>query len=143
MQFSNQVGNLAQITNAVQRSVIGAQRVFEVIDEPMEVQSKPDAVALARAQGRVAFDNATFAYNQDEANAIEGITFTAEPGETIAILGATGSGKSTCSHSSRVSTTRPQVQSPSMAATCVTWTSTTSAAILARSSRRPSSSPTP
>ena len=94
-QFSNQVGNLAQITNAVQRSVIGAQRVFEVLDEPMEVQSKPDAARLSRAHGQVTFDNVTFAYNEEDSDAIQGISFETKPGETIAILGATGSGKST------------------------------------------------
>ena len=56
-QFSNQVGNLAQITNAVQRSVIGAQRVFEVLDEPLEVESINDATPLPRANGQVTFDN--------------------------------------------------------------------------------------
>ena len=94
-QFSSQVGNLAQITNAVQRSVIGAQRVFEVLDEPCEVESKPDAIRLDRASGAVAFNDAAFVYNEDNAAAIRGIAFTANPGETIAILGATGSGKST------------------------------------------------
>lgn len=94
MQFSSQVGNLAQIANAVQRSVIGAQRVFEVIDEPFEVESKSDAMRLGRATGRIAFDNVSFRYN-DDSHALQGITFAAEPGETIAILGATGSGKST------------------------------------------------
>ncbi|MFK7789485.1 MAG: ABC transporter ATP-binding protein, partial [Phycisphaeraceae bacterium] len=94
-QFSSQVGNLAQITNALQRSVIGAQRVFEVLDEPFEVESKPSATRLDRAKGEVTFNNAAFAYNEDDAPAIQGITFTANPGETIAILGATGSGKST------------------------------------------------
>jgi ATP-binding cassette subfamily B protein len=94
-QFSSQVGNLAQITNAVQRSVIGAQRVFEVLDEPFEVESKPDAIPLGRAEGHVTFNNVTFAYNEDDTDAIQDITFTAKKGETIAILGATGSGKST------------------------------------------------
>ncbi len=94
-QFSSQVGNLAQITNAVQRSVIGAQRVFEVLDEPFEVESKPDALRLSRANGQVTFDNVAYRYHPDDTEAIRGITFTANPGETIAILGATGSGKST------------------------------------------------
>lgn len=94
-QFSSQVGNLAQITNAVQRSVIGAQRVFEVLDEPTEVESKTDAIRLSRAEGLVTFDNVCFAYNEDDNDAIQNISFSANKGETIAILGATGSGKST------------------------------------------------
>ena len=94
-QFSSQVGNLAQITNAVQRSVIGAQRVFEVLDEPMEVESKPDAQRLGRAEGRVTFECVSFSYNPDDAPALQDVSFEASPGETIAILGATGAGKST------------------------------------------------
>jgi len=94
-QFSAQVGNLAQIANAVQRSVIGAQRVFEVIDEPLEVESKKDATRLDRAQGRVTFDNVSFQYNDEDTQALHEINFETAPGETIAILGATGSGKST------------------------------------------------
>ena len=94
-QFSRQVDGVAQITNAVQRSVIGAQRVFEVLDEPMEVESKQDAIRLERTRGEVTFNNVSFQYNPDDAPAIQGVNFTAKPGETIAILGATGSGKST------------------------------------------------
>lgn len=94
-QFSSQVGNLAQITNAVQRSVIGAQRVFEVLDEPLEVQSKSDARPLDRAKGRVTFEDVSFQYNSGDRPAIDNISFEALPGQTIAILGTTGSGKST------------------------------------------------
>lgn len=95
-QFSSQVGNLAQIANAVQRSMTGAQRVFEVLDEPVEIQSPPadKAVRLERAEGRVTFEGVTFGYNA-EADALHNVRFEAEPGQTVAILGATGSGKST------------------------------------------------
>ncbi len=94
-QFSSQVGNLAQISNAVQRSVIGAQRVFEVLDQPLEVESKPQATRLDRAKGHITFDNVSFNYNITDADALHEVSFKALPGETIAILGATGAGKST------------------------------------------------
>ncbi|MEM9021300.1 MAG: ABC transporter ATP-binding protein, partial [Planctomycetota bacterium] len=95
-QFSSQVGNIAQIANAVQRSMTGAQRVFEVIDEPMEITAPPpgEAVALPRARGRVTFEDVSFGYG-GEADALNGVSFDIEPGKVVAVLGATGAGKST------------------------------------------------
>ena len=100
-QFSQQVGNVAEITNAVQASMTGARRVFEVLDAPEEVVSPADPTRIGRgtqagrATGRVAFEDVSFAYADDEAGAARGVSFVAEPGECVAVLGATGSGKST------------------------------------------------
>ena len=93
-QFSNQVGNIAQIANSVQQSLTGAQRVFQVLDQPLEIESPPDARPLKRAEGAVEFENVSFAYRGIDP-ALQDINLKVEPGQTVAILGATGSGKST------------------------------------------------
>jgi ATP-binding cassette subfamily B multidrug efflux pump len=77
------------------RAEASAQRVFEVIDARSEVEDKPDAMALPQIKGRVRFENVSFRYFGSEQQVLKGISFTAEPGETVAILGKTGSGKST------------------------------------------------
>lgn len=94
-QFSAQVGNIAQIANSVQRSLTGAQRVFEVIDAPVEIQSPANPTPLKRAEGAVRFENVTFGYQRTEDPELIDINFEAVPGSTTAILGATGAGKST------------------------------------------------
>ncbi|QDU72401.1 ABC transporter ATP-binding protein [Mucisphaera calidilacus] len=94
-QFSAQVGNIAQVANAMQQSLTGAQRVFEVIDEPVEINEPANALSLQRPQGRVVFENVGFAYNPDTPDVLNDISLTAEPGKAIAVVGATGAGKST------------------------------------------------
>ncbi|MEM9884171.1 MAG: ABC transporter ATP-binding protein [Planctomycetota bacterium] len=94
-QFSTQIGNIAQIANGVQASLTGAQRVFEVLDTPIEVADPDRPVALGRAAGRVSFEGVSFRYADDAAWALRDVSFTVEPGQTVAILGATGAGKST------------------------------------------------
>ncbi|MEM9251881.1 MAG: ABC transporter ATP-binding protein [Planctomycetota bacterium] len=93
-QFSTQIGMIAQITNMVQRSLIGGSRVFEILDAPVEIGSKPDALPLKRARGEVAFEDVTFGYHDDKP-VLHGVSLHAKPDETIAILGTTGAGKST------------------------------------------------
>ncbi len=93
-QFSGQVSNISNIINSVQQSLIGAKRVFEVIDAPIEVATRPQAVRLPKAVGAVTFERVSFAYRSDEA-VLDGIDLTVKPGQCVAILGATGAGKST------------------------------------------------
>jgi len=94
-QFSNQISNIAQITNTVQRSLVGAARVFEVIDAPLEIENPAEPKPLDQARGDVKFEQVDFRYREDGDLVLEDITFHAGPGQTIAILGATGAGKTT------------------------------------------------
>jgi ABC-type multidrug transport system fused ATPase/permease subunit len=92
-QFSNQVAGIAEIANTAQTSLTGAQRVFEVLDAPIEIADAPNAVRLERARGAVRFDHVDFEYKHDE-TVLHEITFAVAPGQCVAILGPTGAGKS-------------------------------------------------
>jgi ATP-binding cassette subfamily B protein len=76
-----------------------AGRILEVLDSAAEVQEKKTARSLENVAGRVVFENVSFSYAQDERDPVlKGINLIAEPGETVAILGATGAGKSSLIH---------------------------------------------
>ncbi|WP_438480355.1 ABC transporter ATP-binding protein [Oleiharenicola lentus] len=92
-QFSGQVNNVATIVNSVQQSLIGARRVFEILDAPVEVKNHPQAIHRPKLKGAVQFENVSFAYNPAEA-VVRDINLSVKPGECVAILGATGAGKS-------------------------------------------------
>jgi ATP-binding cassette, subfamily B, multidrug efflux pump len=72
-----------------------ADRVFEILDARSEITDQPGAIVLPPAQGRVAFENVTFRYFTSSDPVLNNVSFVAEPGQTIALLGATGSGKTT------------------------------------------------
>ena len=93
-QFTGQVATISTIANSVQQSLAAARRVFEVMDTPVEVQSKPNAIVPARISGNVTFENVAFSYTPEKAT-LEGISFEARPGQIIGIFGMTGAGKST------------------------------------------------
>ena len=80
--------------NQLSRAVAAGERIFEVLDARPEVREKPDAVTDAIARGRVVYDNVSFRYTE-QSDVLEGVTFAAEPGQIIALVGSTGSGKTT------------------------------------------------
>jgi ATP-binding cassette subfamily B multidrug efflux pump len=88
---------MTRLSNVWANGIASARRVNEVLDASPEVQDLPEAPALPdAARARVVLENVTFQYNGSGNEAVlEGINLTAEPGETVAILGATGAGKST------------------------------------------------
>ncbi|NIW47331.1 MAG: ATP-binding cassette domain-containing protein, partial [Gammaproteobacteria bacterium] len=85
---------LGMIGSMLSRSEASAKRIFEVIDAESEVVEKPDAVVLPAVRGKVTFDHVSFRYMSGGDDVIHDINFVVEPGETIAILGQTGAGKS-------------------------------------------------
>lgn len=82
------------IAQAAQASA-SAQRIFEILDADVEVKNRPGANPLPAIQGRVEFQDVTFRYFGGGEPILKNVTFAAQPGEVVAILGATGSGKST------------------------------------------------
>src|SRR5690606_395492 len=93
-QFARRASNMATIVNTLQQSLTGARRVFEVLDQPLEVQESPAAVDPGRLQGEVSFEEVTFDYQQG-IPALRGISLRVAAGECIGVMGASGSGKST------------------------------------------------
>jgi ATP-binding cassette, subfamily B, bacterial len=93
-QFANQVGQITNITNSIQASLTGAQRVFEILDAPIEVANRPGAQRPKRFTGRLDFQGVSFGYSSGNAVLSE-IDLTVEAGQVVAIVGATASGKST------------------------------------------------
>ena len=89
------VGMLGMIAGMISQAAASAERVFEILDAESEVKESPDAIPLPPIAGRVAFENVTFRYFGSGENVLSDVSFIAEPGQTVALLGATGSGKST------------------------------------------------
>jgi ATP-binding cassette subfamily B protein len=85
---------LMGLYGALATARVSWRRVAEVLDTPIDVVERPDAQAMPAVQGRLEFDNVSLSYGRG-AGVLEGVSFAAEPGELVAIVGASGSGKST------------------------------------------------
>ncbi|MBI4928630.1 MAG: ABC transporter ATP-binding protein [Anaerolineae bacterium] len=84
---------VAMVIVQLTRAVASADRIAEVLDSHPDVQDAPNALTPAGVRGRVVFENVSFGYDGEDEAVLKGVSFAAEPGETVAILGATGSGK--------------------------------------------------
>lgn len=89
------MGQLGMIISLMAQASASSDRIFEILDAKNDVEDKPDAVELEQVEGHVNFENVSFRYFQSGEPVLQNISFEAEPGQTIALLGSTGSGKST------------------------------------------------
>lgn len=93
-QFARPLNSIAGLYNQIQSALAGAERVFEVMDEVPDVQDGPDAIALTDVAGKVVFDDVCFEYETD-VPVLKNVSLYAKPGQTIALVGPTGAGKTT------------------------------------------------
>ena len=93
-QFTFPINMIANLYNTIQSAIAGAERVFQIIDEPPELPDAPDALPLEAVRGEVVFDNVCFGYDAD-VPVLKQVYLHAQPGQTIALVGPTGAGKTT------------------------------------------------
>ena len=93
-QFVRPLNDIANIFNTLQSALAGAERVFEVLDEKEEIEDKKSCEELTNVKGNVEFKDVSFGYSEDNI-VLHDINFKVEAGKSLAIVGATGSGKTT------------------------------------------------
>ncbi len=94
-QFFRPIQLVSNIYTQMQGALAGAERIFELVDEPIEQKDIPNAKPLPPIKGLVEFKQVDFAYSRSAELVLKGVSLTARPGQTIAIVGATGAGKTT------------------------------------------------
>ncbi|MGO4497019.1 ABC transporter ATP-binding protein [Paenibacillus sp. 2RAB27] len=93
-QFSMPITQVANIANVIQSTIAAAERIFELLDEPEEVLEKKDSQKVQEVHGHVQFEDVTFSYKADTP-LITNMNIDVKPGQTVAIVGPTGAGKTT------------------------------------------------
>ncbi|MEH2125264.1 ABC transporter ATP-binding protein [Nostoc sp.] len=93
-QFFRPIQILSQFYTQAQSAFAGLERIFLLLDEPSELKDAPDATEMPPIQGEVTFENVKFGYNPDQL-VLKGVNLHAYPGQMVALVGPTGSGKST------------------------------------------------
>jgi ABC-type multidrug transport system fused ATPase/permease subunit len=92
--FFDPIQSLSQLYTTYQAGMAALDKIFELLDEEPDVADKPDAMELPRVRGEIRFDRVTFSYGGD-ALALDEVSLDVPPGQTLALVGATGAGKST------------------------------------------------
>ena len=93
-RFWQPIINIASLYNNFVNAVAYLERIFETMDEPVDVKDADDAYEMPNIKGEVEYRNVTFAYEEDK-NVLENVSFKVKPGESIALVGPTGAGKTT------------------------------------------------
>ncbi|MEZ0396208.1 MAG: ABC transporter ATP-binding protein [Anaerolineales bacterium] len=94
-RFFDPIRDLFRRFDTLQSTMAGGERLLNLLDSPVEVQDAPDALDLPPIRGEVRFENVSFHYADDPALVLEDINLTVHPGETVALVGETGAGKTT------------------------------------------------
>ena len=94
VNISNPIKRITRVIGNIQRALAAAQRVFDVLDLPEEVQDMPGAKPLPPVRGSVSFEHVSFSYNPGE-EVIHDLSLTVQPGQSIGVVGPSGAGKST------------------------------------------------
>ncbi len=93
-RFWQPIMNLGNIFNGFINNMAYLERIFEAMDEPVTVDDAPDAVEMKKMVGEVTFENVSFSYEKGK-EVLHNVSFTVKPGESVALVGPTGAGKST------------------------------------------------
>lgn len=94
-RFFEPIRDLSRRYDSFQSTMAGGERIFGLLDTPIEVQDAPNAVDLPPIRGEVVFENVSFHYPDDPTPVLSNINLRVQPGETVALVGETGAGKST------------------------------------------------
>lgn len=94
-RFFEPIRGLSQRYDQFQATMAGGERIFALLDTRREVEDAPDAIPLPPIEGKVVFDRISFHYPDDPQLVLDDVSFRAEPGQTIALVGETGAGKTT------------------------------------------------
>lgn len=94
-EFWQPVNSLTSLYTQIVNCGVYIERIFEMMNEPLVVEDKPGSTDIGEVKGNVTFENVTFAYEKDTPNVLENVSFNVHAGESIALVGPTGAGKST------------------------------------------------